>query len=54
MVMSNNNSIMDNYQAERAYLLQHFQEYRIIQSKVVFLHGLPSSLSLPQTLNQEI
>jgi hypothetical protein len=33
------------YEAERAYLLQHFQEYRIIQPTVIFLHGLPTALS---------
>lgn len=33
------------FQMEKAYLLEHFQEYRIIQPQVVFIHGLPHSLS---------
>jgi hypothetical protein len=37
--------MMDSYQAERTYLLAHFQYYRIVQPKVVFVHGLPELLS---------
>lgn len=36
------------FQMERAYLLEHFQDYRIIQPQVVFIHGLPTTLSQPQ------
>lgn len=38
-------------QQDRSHLLLHFQEYRIIQPKVVFLHGLPKHLSHPDVKN---
>ena len=35
------------FACDKAYLLQHFQELRIIQPTLLFLHGLPLSLSSP-------